>query len=92
MASLPNYVASAKPAPQAGRVPWYKTTAQTYAGIMLWFAFWQVIAVGKGTDKDFGQYSAFAGGVLSHGRQRGHRSVGRHDPDLEPARGAAGRQ
>jgi cytosine permease len=40
MASLPNYVAAAQPVPQANRAPWYKTTAQTYAGIMLWFVFW----------------------------------------------------
>ena len=56
-----------KPVPQTNRVPWYLSSAQTYAGVMLWFVFWQVIAVGKGIDKDFGQYSAFAGGVLSHG-------------------------
>ncbi len=38
--SLPNYVAAAQPVPLAKRSPWYKTTAQTYAGIMLWFVFW----------------------------------------------------
>lgn len=64
---LPNYVASATPVPQANRVPWYLSTAQTYAGIMLWFVFWQDIPVGQGLSKEFGQYSAFAGGVLSHG-------------------------
>ena len=53
--------------PKTNRVPWYLSSAQTYAGVMLWYAFWQVIAVGKGIDKDFGQYSAYAGGVLSHG-------------------------
>jgi len=41
--NLPDYVASAQPVPLANRVPWYKTTAQTYAGIMLWFAFWQSV-------------------------------------------------
>jgi cytosine permease len=46
MASLPDYVASAKPSPQANRVPWFKTTAQTYAGIMLWFVFWQQVPQG----------------------------------------------
>jgi cytosine permease len=64
---LPNYVASATPVPQANRVPWYLSTAQTYAGVMLWFVFWQDVPVGQGLSKDFGQYSAFAGGVLSHG-------------------------
>jgi len=43
MASLPNYVAAAKPLPMDKRAAWYKTTAQTYAGIMLWFAFWQTM-------------------------------------------------
>ena len=47
--ALPNYVAAAKPAPLANRAAWYKTTAQTYAGIMLWFAFWQSIPGGEGT-------------------------------------------
>jgi len=37
---LPSYITSASPNPQANRAPWYKTTAQTYAGIFLWFAFW----------------------------------------------------
>lgn len=38
--SLPDYIASAKPNPPDKRAPWYKTTAQTYAGIFLWFVFW----------------------------------------------------
>jgi cytosine permease len=46
MASLPDYVASAKPSPLANRVPWYKSTAQTYAGIMLWFVFWDQVPGG----------------------------------------------
>ena len=49
MASLPNYVASAKPVPQASRVPWFKTTAQTYAGIMLWFVFWESVPTSGAT-------------------------------------------
>jgi cytosine permease len=47
--SLPDYVASARPVPQANRIPWYKSTAQTYAGIMLWFVFWVSVPVGTGT-------------------------------------------
>jgi cytosine permease len=43
MASLPSYVVAAKPVPQANRVPWYKSTAQTYAGIFLWFVFWESV-------------------------------------------------
>ncbi len=38
---LPSYIASAAPNPQANRAPWYKNTAPTYAGIFLWFVFWQ---------------------------------------------------
>src|SRR5512137_2752778 len=37
---LPAYITSATPNPAANRAPWYKTTAQTYAGIFLWFVFW----------------------------------------------------
>ncbi len=67
MDSLPNYLAAAQPVPKTNRVPWYLSSAQTYAGVMLWFAFWQVIAVGQRIHEGFDQYSAFAGGVLSHG-------------------------
>ncbi len=38
--SLPSYITSASPNPVGNRAPWYKTTAQTYAGIFLWFIFW----------------------------------------------------
>lgn len=40
---LPDYVASAKPVPKANRMPWFASTAQTYAGIMLWFVFWESV-------------------------------------------------
>jgi cytosine permease len=43
-ANLPDYVASAKPVPLANRAPWFKTIAPTYAGVMLWFVFWQGLA------------------------------------------------
>ena len=55
-AGLPDYVASAKPVPRTNRAPWYANTAPTYAGIMLWFVFWQ--AIGGGSTP---------GGVLSAG-------------------------
>ena len=58
MSQLPDYVASAQPNPSSNRVPWLTTTAATYAGIMLWFAFWTGLPSG-GTD--------VAGGVLSQG-------------------------
>jgi len=38
---LPGYIAGATPNPQTNRAPWYKNTAPTYAGIFLWFVFWQ---------------------------------------------------
>lgn len=38
---LPAYITSATPNPVANRAPWYKNTAPTYAGIFLWFVFWQ---------------------------------------------------
>lgn len=37
---LPSYITSANPNPRANRAPWYKNTAPTYAGIFLWFVFW----------------------------------------------------
>src|ERR1039458_6805253 len=38
---LPDYVAGAVANPPDKRAPWYKNTAPTYAGIFLWFVFWQ---------------------------------------------------
>ncbi len=38
--SLPSYLASAQPNPSANRGPWYANTAQAYAGIFLWIAFY----------------------------------------------------
>ncbi|MEI6605341.1 MAG: cytosine permease [Verrucomicrobiota bacterium] len=38
---LPSYIAGASPNPQANRAPWFKNIAPTYAGIFLWFVFWQ---------------------------------------------------
>jgi cytosine permease len=38
---LPSYITSAVPNPTSNRAPWYKNTAPTYAGIFLWFVFWQ---------------------------------------------------
>lgn len=48
--SLPAYITSAVPNPPTNRAPWYKNTAPTYAGIFLWFVFWQdaVLATTKG--------------------------------------------
>ena len=41
---LPDYIASAQPNPPSNRAPWFKNTAPTYAGIFLWFVFWDSIA------------------------------------------------
>ena len=41
---LPDYIASATPNPPSNRAPWFKNTAPTYAGIFLWFIFWDSIA------------------------------------------------
>jgi cytosine permease len=43
MASLPDYVAKATPVPSDARVAWYSGIAPTYAGVMVWFAFWQLV-------------------------------------------------
>lgn len=63
---LPDYVRMAKPNAASNRAPWYKNTAPTYAGIMLWFVFWHEVPVGS-VHPGAGGYSEFAGGVLSHG-------------------------
>ena len=57
MASLPSYVAAARPVPLENRAAWFKNTAPTYAGIMLWFVFWQSLVSAGGTP----------GGVLAAG-------------------------
>ncbi|NQT37552.1 MAG: cytosine permease [Planctomycetes bacterium] len=41
--NLPTYIASAKPLPPGNRVQWFSNVAPTYAGVMVWFAFWQQI-------------------------------------------------
>jgi cytosine permease len=41
---IPGYIQSNVPNPAANRAPWYKNTAPTYAGIFLWFVFWDKIA------------------------------------------------
>ncbi len=63
---LPNYLKMAKPNPATNRAPWYKNTAQTYAGIMLWFVFWNEVPVGRSLQPGT-PYSGFAGGILSQG-------------------------
>jgi cytosine permease len=40
----PRYVRLAVPVPASGRVPWYKNTFPTYAGIFLWVGFYLQLA------------------------------------------------
>jgi cytosine permease len=44
--ALPDYITSATPNPKGNRAPWYKNTAPTYAGIFLWFVFWDPVTAG----------------------------------------------
>jgi len=55
---LPGYITSAKPTDVANRAPWYKNTAPTYAGIFLWFVFWQGVTT---------THQGFLGGTLAQG-------------------------
>ncbi len=41
---LPKYVQSSVPNPAGKRVPWYKSTAPSYAGIFLWVAFYLALS------------------------------------------------
>src|SRR5579885_1662496 len=43
---LPDYIAKASPNPPSQRSPWYTNTAPSYAGVFLWVAFYQSLAVG----------------------------------------------
>ena len=55
--NLPDYVASAKPVPSDARVKWFANIAPTYAGVMVWFAFWENVP----------GYGGTPGGLLSAG-------------------------
>ncbi|MDR1478562.1 MAG: hypothetical protein LBJ00_06435 [Planctomycetaceae bacterium] len=57
---LPDYVNSAQPTPFEKRAGWLMTTAASYAGVMLWFVFWQQVPAGA---------SGVMGGTLSQGLQ-----------------------
>ena len=71
--SLPAYLASTKPNPVGNRAPWYKNTAQTFAGIFLWIAFYDQMAGTSGGAGALGMGSLgtclaalLAAGVLTH--------------------------
>ncbi len=59
---LPTYLQAAQPNPLGNRAPWYTNTAPTYAGIFLWFVFWDSIA-SNGLEMG-GLYAALAGVAL----------------------------
>jgi cytosine permease len=44
VSQLPGYITSAVPNPKSNRAPWYKNSGPTYAGVFLWFAFWDPIS------------------------------------------------
>ncbi|WP_165073572.1 cytosine permease [Paludisphaera rhizosphaerae] len=58
---LPDYIASATPNPPANRAPWYSNTAPTFAGIFLWFVFWNSMS---GNGLSVGGLLASLGGVV----------------------------
>ncbi|NLX12710.1 MAG: cytosine permease [Phycisphaerales bacterium] len=71
--SLPAYLATAKPNPFSNRAPWYKNTAQTYAGIFLWIAFYDQLAGTVGGPGTLGMaglglalLALVAAGLISH--------------------------
>jgi cytosine permease len=41
---IPNYIRLTRPIPSVQRVPWYKNTFPTYAGIFLWVGFYLPLA------------------------------------------------
>jgi cytosine permease len=57
---LPDYILSSKPNPTSNRAPWFKNTAPTYAGIFLWFVFWQDAAKGGAPGGTLAQGLAWA--------------------------------
>jgi cytosine permease len=66
--SLPTYLQAAKPNPLSNRAPWYKNTAPTYAGVFLWFVFWNSIA-SNGLDTGglaLTLAGVFLGGLICH--------------------------
>ena len=65
---LPAYIASETPNPKDKRAPWYKNTAPTYAGIFLWFAFWDTMSSNGLTTGGLMATLAgvVAGGIICH--------------------------
>ena len=57
---LPSYITSATPLGRDKRAPWFKNVAPTYAGIFLWFVFWQDAAQAPAPGGALGQGVAWA--------------------------------
>jgi cytosine permease len=66
---LPDYIRRAVPVPSDQRRPWYASTAPSYAGVFLWVAFYQAIAVGVINRAGLGVclLALAAAGLLSYG-------------------------
>ena len=65
---LPSYLTSARPNPMEKRAPWYKNTAPTYAGIFLWFVFWDSMSQNGLSAGGLGAslLGIVAGGLICH--------------------------
>jgi cytosine permease len=66
--ALPDYVRAATPNPISNRAPWYKNTAPTYAGIFLWFVFWDSMPA-NGLDQGglaMALLGVLVGGLICH--------------------------
>ena len=60
MAKLPDFITSNTPVSQDDRISWAKGIAPAYAGIMLWYAFWQALV-------NLGDFNNTAAAILSQG-------------------------
>ena len=60
MANLPDFITSNTPVSQDDRISWAKGIAPAYAGIMLWYAFWQALV-------NLGDFSNTSAAILSQG-------------------------
>jgi len=67
-AQLPSYITSATPNPAEKRAAWYKNTAPTYAGIFLWFVFWDSMSANGLSTGGLGAtlLGIVLGGVICH--------------------------
>jgi cytosine permease len=66
---IPNYIRLTRPIPSVQRVPWYKSTFPTYAGIFLWVGFYLNLAGATIGEASIGVCMAalFVAGLLCFG-------------------------